>query len=69
MQLSTRCDDDANAPMRSSTPSLRRSFHFVPGPNERMLEKAVSSDADCLILDLEDAVPPKKKDEEPEGLL
>lgn len=49
--------------MRSPVPSLRRSFHFVPGPNERMLEKAVSSEADCLILDLEDSVPPDKKDE------
>ena len=47
--------------MTSHAASLRRSFHFVPGPNERMLKKALSSEADCLILDLEDAVAPDKK--------
>ena len=42
---------------------LRRSAHFVPGPNERMLQKALASEADCLIIDLEDAVAPEVKDE------
>ncbi len=42
---------------------LRRSCHFVPGANEKMLHKSISSAADCLILDLEDAVTPDRKDE------
>src|SRR5205814_1433668 len=33
----------------------RRSLHFVPGGNERMLAKALTLPADGLILDLEDA--------------
>jgi citrate lyase subunit beta/citryl-CoA lyase len=39
----------------------RRSLHFVPGGNDRMLAKALTLDADGLILDLEDAVPPDRK--------
>ncbi len=39
----------------------RRSLHFVPGGNERMLAKALTLAADGLILDLEDAVPPDRK--------
>ena len=39
----------------------RRSIHFVPGGNERMMEKALGLPADGLILDLEDAVPPDRK--------
>lgn len=42
---------------------LRRSCHFVPGANEKMLGKSITSNADCLILDLEDAVTPERKDE------
>jgi citrate lyase subunit beta/citryl-CoA lyase len=42
---------------------LRRSAHFVPGANERMLVKALATNADCLILDLEDAVTPQRKGE------
>ncbi|MDP6827870.1 MAG: CoA ester lyase [Pseudomonadales bacterium] len=42
---------------------LRRSAHFVPGANEKMLSKALASNADGLVLDLEDAVTPKRKDE------
>ncbi|MEM9314642.1 MAG: CoA ester lyase [Pseudomonadota bacterium] len=41
---------------------LRRSAHFVPGANERMLHKALATAADTLILDLEDAVTPQNKD-------
>ncbi|UCV23663.1 HpcH/HpaI aldolase/citrate lyase family protein [Ferribacterium limneticum] len=37
-----------------------RSMLFVPGDSERKLEKAVSSPADALILDLEDAVAPSR---------
>ncbi len=39
----------------------RRSLHFVPGGQHRMLEKALTLPADGLILDLEDAVPPDLK--------
>jgi len=40
---------------------MRRSLHFVPGGNERMIQKALGLPADGLILDLEDAVPPDEK--------
>jgi citrate lyase subunit beta/citryl-CoA lyase len=40
----------------------RRSLHFVPGANARMIEKALGSDADALILDLEDSVPVDAKE-------
>ena len=39
----------------------RRSVHFVPGGNERMIARALTLEADGLILDLEDAVPPDRK--------
>src|SRR5262245_63638063 len=39
----------------------RRSVHFVPGGNERMMARALALPADGLILDLEDAVPPDRK--------
>ena len=39
----------------------RRSLHFVPGGNDRMIAKALTLPADGLILDLEDAVPPDRK--------
>ena len=48
--------------MKTFKPSVRRSAHFVPGPNEKMLTKSVDSDADMLILDLEDAVAPSDKE-------
>jgi citrate lyase subunit beta/citryl-CoA lyase len=40
----------------------RRSIHFVPGGNEKMMTKALTLAADGLILDLEDAVPPDRKE-------
>src|SRR4030095_9049507 len=40
----------------------RRSLHFVPGGNERMMAKALTLPADGLILDLEDAVAPDLKE-------
>jgi citrate lyase beta subunit len=43
------------------TARRRRSLHFVPGGNERMIAKALTLAADGLILDLEDAVPPDRK--------
>lgn len=39
----------------------RRSVLYMPGANERALEKAKGIDADALILDLEDAVSPEAK--------
>lgn len=47
--------------MTRSTLRRRRSLHFVPGGQERMMAKAVTLPADGLILDLEDAVPPDRK--------
>ncbi|WP_425484487.1 HpcH/HpaI aldolase/citrate lyase family protein [Haloechinothrix aidingensis] len=41
----------------------RRSVLYMPGANERALEKAKTLDADALILDLEDAVAPDSKEE------
>lgn len=42
--------------------ALIRSFLFVPGDSDRKLEKAGRSQADALILDLEDAVGLDRKD-------
>ena len=42
--------------------TVRRSAHFVPGANEKMLTKSLATNADTLILDLEDAVTPENKD-------
>lgn len=42
---------------------LRRSLHFVPGANEKMLHKSIATAADSLVLDLEDAVTPERKDD------
>ncbi len=39
----------------------RRSVLYIPGSNQRAMEKARSMDADALILDLEDAVAPAQK--------
>ena len=44
-------------------PRLRRSAHFVPGANEKLLAKSLALAADALVLDLEDAVTPEHKDE------
>lgn len=41
----------------------RRSALYMPGANARALEKARSLSADCLLLDLEDAVAPDAKAE------
>src|ERR1700676_4277998 len=40
---------------------LRRSELSVPASNERMIAKAVASDADLVMLDLEDSVSPSEK--------
>ena len=41
----------------------RRSALYMPGSNPRALEKARELPADVLILDLEDAVAPERKEE------
>ena len=48
---------------RQGRERLRRSMHFVPGANEKMLTKSLETEADGLILDLEDAVTPDRKKE------
>ncbi|MEU9115136.1 CoA ester lyase [Streptomyces sp. NPDC048483] len=47
--------------MSDATLRPRRSVLYMPGANERALEKAKSLPADALILDLEDAVAPDAK--------
>lgn len=49
--------------MSANTASIRprRSVLYMPGANERALEKAKTLPADSLILDLEDAVAPEAK--------
>jgi len=42
---------------------LYRSLIFVPGIRENMIEKARSFDADVIVLDLEDSVPPAEKEQ------
>lgn len=49
--------------MSDTTLRPRRSVLYMPGANERALEKAKGIDADALILDLEDAVAPDAKEE------
>ena len=40
-----------------------RSYLYVPGDDPRKIEKALASDADAVVLDLEDAVAPSRKEE------
>ncbi len=40
-----------------------RGYLYVPGSDRRMMEKALASEADAVVLDLEDAVAPNRKDE------
>ena len=46
---------------------LLRSMLFVPAYNEKFLDKAAKSEADAIIFDLEDAVPPAKRQGTPLG--
>ncbi|MCK0206698.1 CoA ester lyase [Starkeya koreensis] len=48
--------------MTRPTPAWR-SMLFIPVLNERFLARAAERDADCIQLDLEDAIPPGQKDE------
>ncbi len=38
-------------------PWILRTLLFTPGHNEKLIGKALNSEADCVVLDLEDAVP------------
>ncbi|WP_223592713.1 HpcH/HpaI aldolase/citrate lyase family protein [Neobacillus bataviensis] len=42
---------------------MKRSYLFVPATSTRMYEKALASEADCVIFDLEDAVALSEKQE------
>jgi citrate lyase subunit beta/citryl-CoA lyase len=53
--------DEQSAPAEALRP--RRSVLYMPGANERALEKAKGIDADALILDLEDSVSPDAKEQ------
>ena len=46
-----------------------RSLLFVPGDRPDRMEKALTSSADALILDLEDSVVPARKDEAREAVV
>ncbi|EPS44776.1 hypothetical protein H072_1231 [Dactylellina haptotyla CBS 200.50] len=41
---------------------LRRSFLYVPAHNQRFIDKALTSSADCIVLDLEDGVAQSEKE-------
>lgn len=45
----------------SSADSAHRSYLFAPGSSPTVMRKALASDADAVILDLEDAVPAERK--------
>jgi citrate lyase subunit beta / citryl-CoA lyase len=49
--------------MTDQAPRPRRSVLYMPGANERALEKAKSLPTDALILDLEDSVAPDAKED------
>ena len=46
-----------------------RSFMFLPAHNKKFLDKAVTCAADAVILDLEDGVPPFKRQEARENII
>ncbi|NQZ78029.1 MAG: CoA ester lyase [Ekhidna sp.] len=54
--------------MKQVNSSSLRSMIFVPAYHTKYLDRAVDFDADALILDLEDAVPPAYKSEARENL-
>jgi citrate lyase subunit beta/citryl-CoA lyase len=48
--------------MEMTSMDLRRSWLFVPGHRQRMIEKALGLSADAVMLDIEDGVAPSEKD-------
>ena len=55
--------------MNDSALALARSLLFVPGNRPDRFQKALSSGADAVIIDLEDSVPPQEKEASREHLL
>ena len=49
-------------------PWILRSMLFTAGHLEKHINKSVETDADCIVLDLEDAVPPMLKANAREGI-
>jgi citrate lyase subunit beta / citryl-CoA lyase len=45
-----------------------RSLLFAPGNDDRKLQHALESDADCIVADLEDSVPPQEKERARESI-
>ena len=41
---------------------LKRSWMFVPGHRQKMIDKALGLNADAIMLDIEDGVAPNEKD-------
>lgn len=54
--------------MNEQTTYLMRSLMFVPANNEKFLESCVKRDADVLLLDIEDSVPPYEKQKARENI-
>src|SRR3954447_8938220 len=50
-------------PIRRFSLNMKRSYLFVPATSTRMFEKALASEADCVIFDLEDAIAISEKQE------
>lgn len=48
---------------------LMRSLMFVPAHNSKLLESAVKRDADVLLLDIEDSVPPLEKQKSRDNII
>lgn len=48
-------------PVSSPDPPLHRSYLYAPGSSLRLMRKALATQADAVILDLEDAVTPENK--------
>jgi citrate lyase subunit beta/citryl-CoA lyase len=61
--LSTRSRGGPVRPIAKIKAAKMRSLLFVPGDSLRKFEKARQTEADVLILDLEDSVAPDRKDE------
>ena len=48
--------------MNEQPKRLYRSWMFVPGDRQRMIDKALGSNVDAIMMDLEDGVAPSEKD-------
>jgi citrate lyase subunit beta/citryl-CoA lyase len=51
-----------NASKGKSSMNLTRSWMFVPGHRQRMIDKALGVNADAIMLDIEDGVAPNEKE-------